>query len=88
MIHWGTSLEPVAQTGISLIAVAEEELIRKNEDLNALNEETTATQEELHQNVDELIREGPSTGRLQKKKSSSPKFTTGSRTTLPHSSPF
>ena len=36
--------------------IAEEELIRKNEDLNALNEELTATQEELHQNVDELIR--------------------------------
>jgi PAS domain S-box-containing protein len=36
--------------------LAEEELIRKNDDLNALNEELTATQEELHQNVDELIR--------------------------------
>ena len=35
---------------------AEEELIRKNDDLNALNEELTATQEELQQNVDELSR--------------------------------
>jgi len=35
---------------------AEEELIQKNDDLNALNEELTATQEELHQNIDELSR--------------------------------
>ncbi len=33
---------------------AEDQLIRKNEDLNALNEELTAAQEELHQNVEEL----------------------------------
>ncbi len=33
---------------------AEDLLLRKNEDLNALNEELTAAQEELHQNVEEL----------------------------------
>ena len=35
---------------------AEDQLIRKNEDLNALNEELTAAQEELHQNIEELTR--------------------------------
>jgi PAS domain S-box-containing protein len=35
---------------------AEDQLVRKNEDLNALNEELTAAQEELHQNIEELTR--------------------------------
>ena len=34
----------------------EDQLIRKNEDLNALTEELTAAQEELHQNIEELTR--------------------------------
>ncbi len=34
---------------------AEEELVRKNDDLNALNEELTSTQEELRQTNDDLL---------------------------------
>ena len=35
---------------------AEQELVKKNEDLGTMNEELTATQEELRQNIEELTR--------------------------------
>ena len=57
MMRKENSWEPVFKNrDITRRKKAEEELMRKNEDLNALNGELTATQEELHQNVDELIR--------------------------------
>jgi two-component sensor histidine kinase len=50
-----TALSVIAQgQDITLRKIAEEELERKNDDLNAINEELTAAQEELRRKLDEL----------------------------------